>query len=84
MRVPAVDPERNKLIRHYERKLSYFQSIKSHRREQEAADEGEAICQAMLSHLRGNGWAEASNTGPALTLDKWLEEIEKEEPLDQG
>ena len=39
MRVPSVDPKRDKLIRHFEKKLAYFQGLTSHRREEEAADE---------------------------------------------
>ena len=54
MRVPAIDPNRDKLIRHFEKKLDYFQGIPAHRRANEAADEGEATCRSMLAELRGS------------------------------
>lgn len=37
MRVPSVDSKRDKLIRHFEKKLAYFQTIARCRREDEAA-----------------------------------------------
>lgn len=55
MRVPSVDSERDKLIRHFEKKLAYSQSSARSRREDEAAEEGEATCQAMLFLLRDSG-----------------------------
>jgi hypothetical protein len=78
MRVPSVDPKRDKLIRHFEKKLAYFQGLTSHRREEEAADEGEATCRAVLSELRDNSRAEAVETVRAINLDQWLNEIHEE------
>lgn len=83
MRVPTVDPKRDKLIRHFEKKLAYFQRIPAHRREDEAADEGEATCRSMLAELRASKNQDRDATG-ALTLDEWLDAIEKENGSDQG
>lgn len=77
MRVPAVDPKREKLILHFEKKLIYFQRIPPHRRENEAADEGEAACRAILADLRANGRAESTSTVRRLTLNEWLDEIDE-------
>jgi hypothetical protein len=49
MRVPTVDLNRDTLIRHSEKKLAYFRSIAPHRREDEAAEEGEATAGSTMS-----------------------------------
>ncbi len=82
MRVPSVDPKQDKLIEHFEKKLAYFQSLTSHRREEEAADEAEATCRAMLSHLRGNNRTEAASTAQPLTLEEWLDQNDRETSQD--
>jgi len=84
MRVPAIDPNRDKLIRHFEKTLAYFQSIPAHRRADEAADEGEATCRSMLAELRAPGNGERKDAAGALTLDEWLDAIERENSGDQG
>jgi hypothetical protein len=81
MRVPAVDPKRDNLIRHFEKKLAYFRGIPAHRREDEAADEGEATCRAMISELRGE---RPTTTGMAQTMDEWLDGIEQGLDDDKG
>lgn len=84
MRVPAIDPKRDKLIRHFEKKLVYFQRIPAHRRADEAADEGEATCRSMLAELRAHRNPDRDNAAGALTLDEWLDAIEKGNGCDQG
>jgi hypothetical protein len=81
MRVPSVDPKPDKLIKHFEKKLAYFQDTASHRRDDEAANEGEATCRAVLAHLRGDGLVEAGRTERAPSLDEWLNEIEEKPAL---
>lgn len=78
MRVPNVDPNRDKLIKHFEKKLAYFEAITSHRRSEEMADEGEATCRALLAHLFGDSLPEAGDKGAAASLGDWLDEIEEE------
>lgn len=84
MHVPVVDPKRDKLIRHFEKKLAYFQRIPAHRRADEAADEGEATCRSMLAELRAPRNGESDDASRECTLDEWLDEIEKENGIDQG
>lgn len=84
MRVPAIDPKREKLIRHFEKKLAYFQRIPAHRRDDEAADEGEATCRSMLAELRAPQSGDRNDATGALTLDAWLDAIEKENGSDKG
>ncbi|KKB08815.1 hypothetical protein VE26_01720 [Devosia chinhatensis] len=84
MRVPVVDPRRDKLIRHFEKKLAYFRGIPAHRRTDEAADEGEATCRSMLAGLRAPKSGDRDDATGALTLDAWLDAIEKENGSDQG
>lgn len=50
--LPHIDPERDRLVRLYRRKLAYFESVPVHRREQEAADEGERDMRALLRDLK--------------------------------
>ncbi|QQR39022.1 hypothetical protein [Devosia rhizoryzae] len=83
MRVPTVDPKRDKLIRHFEKKLAYFQRIPSHRREDEAADEGEATCRSMLAELRAPRSGARDDASSTRRLDAWLDAIE-ENGSDQG
>lgn len=51
VRVPYIDAERARLISLYRTKLAYFESVPPHRREQEAADEGERDMRALILEL---------------------------------
>ena len=54
MRVPTSGPnaqQREKLLAHYYKRLAQFERIPPSRREAECADEGEAICLAMIAEL---------------------------------
>ena len=54
MRVPVTGPnakERDELLAHYYKRLAQFERIPPSRREAECADEGEAICLAMIADL---------------------------------
>ncbi|SMQ85277.1 hypothetical protein SAMN06295905_2554 [Devosia lucknowensis] len=84
MRVPAVDPKRDKLIRHFEKKLAYFQGIPSHRREDEAADEGEATCRSMLAGLSASRSKDGNDASDIVSLEQWLDEIERDNGSDKG
>lgn len=54
MRVPATGPnakERDELLALYYKRLAQFERIPPSRREAECADEGEAVCLAMIAKL---------------------------------
>lgn len=76
MLVPNVRRGQPLLIRHFERKLAYFQRIPAHRREAECADEGEATCRAMLAELGVPGHAKPKEPSDSrvdlMTLDEFF------------
>lgn len=82
MRVPNAgksERESQTLIRRLERKLSYFQSIPSHRRADECAYEGEGTCRTLLADLGAPGHERSRQTSDGgvtlMTVEKWLADV---------
>ena len=59
VRVPSIDPPRDKLIARLERKLRAFERIPEHRREAELADERAEGARVLLRELRASGGGDA-------------------------
>lgn len=84
MRVPSLDPDRQRLIAHFEKKLEYFRRVPAHRRDAEAANEGEATCRKSLSELRVGAPTAGSNDAQITSIENWLDDIDREDDDGQG
>jgi hypothetical protein len=54
MRVPAVDPERDRQIARLRKRLAGLERLPAHQREEECADVIEADIRKMLAELEGS------------------------------
>lgn len=82
MRVPnsgKAERERQALIKRFEKKLAYFQSIPAHRRDDECADEGEGTCRTLLADLGAPGHEQLRQTSDGvvtlMTFEEWLADV---------